>query len=90
MTPPKKTHKQNFGIYPVPGQSRKFVYVYVFLLSLRNSQKVTKYPRFPVLLFLGVFVSLLYFFLGISLVFLSVFCLFYMVLEGLQREKNPW
>ena len=29
------THKQNFGTHPVPGQSRKFVYVYVFLLSLR-------------------------------------------------------
>ena len=31
---PKKTHKQNFGAHPVPGQSRKFVYVYVFFLSL--------------------------------------------------------
>ena len=31
---PKKTHKQNFGTHPVPGQSRKFVYVYVFFLSL--------------------------------------------------------
>ena len=30
---PKKTHKQNFGTHPVPGQSRKFVYVYVFFLS---------------------------------------------------------
>ena len=27
---PKKPHKQNFGTHPVPGQSRKFVYVYVF------------------------------------------------------------
>ena len=27
---PKKTHKQLFGTHPVPGQSRKFVYVYVF------------------------------------------------------------
>ena len=26
---PKKTHK-HFGTHPVPGQSRKFVYVYVF------------------------------------------------------------
>ena len=38
MTPPKKkekkTHKQLFGTHPVPGQSRKFVYVYVFFLSL--------------------------------------------------------
>ena len=25
---PKKTHKQIFGTHPVPGQSRKFVYVY--------------------------------------------------------------
>ena len=33
----------------------------------------------PVLLFLGAFVSLVFFFLGISLVFLSVFCLFYRV-----------
>ena len=30
---PKKTHKQNFGTHPIPGQSRKFVYVYVFFLS---------------------------------------------------------
>ena len=30
---PKKTHKQNFGTHPVPGQSREFVYVYVFFLS---------------------------------------------------------
>ena len=41
---PKKTHKQIFGTQPVPGQSRKFVYVYVFFLSLRkhypiNSEK---------------------------------------------------
>ena len=27
---PEKTHKQIFGTHPVPGQSRKFVYVYVF------------------------------------------------------------
>ena len=33
---PKKTHKQNFGTHPVPGQSRKFVYVYVFFLSLTS------------------------------------------------------
>ena len=30
----KKTHKQNFGTHPVPGQSRGFVYVYVFFLFL--------------------------------------------------------
>ena len=30
----KKTHKQIFGAHPVPGQSRRFVYVYVFFLSL--------------------------------------------------------
>ena len=35
-----------------------------------------KWPLYPVLLFLGVFVSLVFFFLGISLVFLSVFCCF--------------
>ena len=35
MTRKKKhTHKQNFGTHPVPEQSRKFVYVYVFFLSL--------------------------------------------------------
>ena len=33
---PKKTHKQIFGTHPVPGQSRKFVYVYVFFLSLKS------------------------------------------------------
>ena len=32
---PKKTHKQNFGTHPVPGQSRQFVYVYVFFVSLK-------------------------------------------------------
>ena len=30
----KKTHKQNFATHPIPGQSLKFVYVYVFFLSL--------------------------------------------------------
>ena len=34
----QKTHKQNFGTHPVPGQSRKFVYVYVFFLSLRYAK----------------------------------------------------
>ena len=34
--PKKKTHKQIFGTHPVPGQSRKFVYVYVFFLSLKK------------------------------------------------------
>ena len=34
---PKKTPlKQNVGTHPVPGQSRKFVYVYVFFLSLKK------------------------------------------------------
>ena len=32
--PKKKTDKQLFGTHPVPGQSRKFVYVSVFLLFL--------------------------------------------------------
>ena len=30
MERPEKTHKQDFGTHPVPGQSRKFVYVHVF------------------------------------------------------------
>ena len=30
----QKTHKQLFATHPVPGQSRTFVYVYVFFLSL--------------------------------------------------------
>ena len=34
MNEKKKTHKQKFGTHPVPGQSRKFVYVYVLFLSL--------------------------------------------------------
>ena len=29
-------------------------------------------------------------FLGVSLVFLSVFCLFYRVVKGSHGEKNPW
>ena len=33
----KKTHKQNFGTHPVPGQSRKFVYVYVFFFPWKTS-----------------------------------------------------
>ena len=41
----------------------------------------------PVLLFLGVFVSLVFFFLGMSLLFLSDFCLFYRVLTGSHRGK---
>ena len=48
---PKKTHKQLFGTHPVPGQSRKFVYVYVFFpwiyrilrgLLARNPKRVCK------------------------------------------------
>ena len=34
---PEKTHKQIFGTHPVPGQSRKFVYVYVFFLQFQKS-----------------------------------------------------
>ena len=34
---PKKTHKQNFATHPVLGQSRKFVYAYVFFHSLNFS-----------------------------------------------------
>ena len=36
---PQKTHKPDFGTHPVPGQSRKFVYIYVFFLSLRWTPK---------------------------------------------------
>ena len=36
---PKKIHKLNFGTHPVPGQSRTFVYVYVFLsLMIQRGQ----------------------------------------------------
>ena len=45
---------------------------------------------YPVLLFLGVFVSLVFLFLWISLLFLSVFGLFYRVFEGSHGERNPW
>ena len=38
MTRTKK-HKQIFGTHPVPGQSRKFVYVYVFFLSPTSAPK---------------------------------------------------
>ena len=44
---------------------------------------------FPVLLFLDVFVSLVFFLPGISLVFLGVFCLFSKVFRGSPGEKNP-
>ena len=37
---PKK-HKQLFGTHPVPGQFRKFVYVYVFFSFPKNSGKET-------------------------------------------------
>ena len=46
--------------------------------------------KFPVLLFLGVFVSLVFFLLRNSLVFLGVFCLFSSAFKGSQGEKNPW
>ena len=35
---PKKTHKQNFGTHSVPGQSRRFVYVYVFFIHSLNQK----------------------------------------------------
>ena len=44
----------------------------------------------PVLLFLGVFVSLVFFLLRTSLVVLSVFCLFFSAFKGSRGEKNPW
>ena len=40
--PETKPHKQMFGTHPVPGQSRKFVYVYVFFLSLNLASPETK------------------------------------------------
>ena len=46
--------------------------------------------NFPVLLFLGVFVSLVFFLLGFSLVPLSVFCLFSRIFKGSPSEENPW
>ena len=36
------------------------------------------------------FFSLVFFFLGISLVFWCVFCFFYRVFKGSHGEKNPW
>ena len=39
----KKTHKQLFGTHPVPGQSRKFVYVYVFFLFLTFVQEFSEH-----------------------------------------------
>ena len=47
---------------------------------------------FPVLLFLGVFVSLVFLSLGMSLVSLSVFCFFsrsFKGFKGLQGEETP-
>ena len=44
----------------------------------------------PVLLFLGVFVSLLFFSLWNSLVFWGIFCFFSRVFKDSQSEKNPW
>ena len=44
----QKKHKQNFGTHPVPGQSCKFVYVYVFFLSLiSGSGEQRKRTRWP-------------------------------------------
>ena len=36
---PRKIHKQNVATRPILGQSRKFVYVYVFFFSLSFSEK---------------------------------------------------
>ena len=41
---PKKTHKQIFGTQPVPGQSREFVYVYVFFLFLTFNKSAILNP----------------------------------------------
>ena len=66
-------------------------------IRARNPKKSRKGPgaerlknrKNPVLLFLDVFVSLVFFLLGISLVFLSVFSVFSKVFRGSQGEKNP-
>ena len=39
----KKTHKQLFGSHPLPGQSRKFVCVYVFFLGDAPEQFKSRY-----------------------------------------------
>ena len=44
---PKKTHKQLFGTHPVPGQSRNFVYVYVFFLFLISRANNKTSPGTP-------------------------------------------
>ena len=44
----------------------------------------------PVLLFLGVFVSLVFFLLRNSLVFLSVSAYLSGFLKGSHGERNPW
>ena len=44
----------------------------------------------PVLLFLGVFVSLVFFLLGISLVFFDCFLIIFQDFKGSQGEENPW
>ena len=41
----KKTHKQNFATHPVPGQSREFVYVYAFFLSLNEGGRKPRGPQ---------------------------------------------
>ena len=43
----------------------------------------------PVLLFLRVFVSLVFLLLQNSLVFLSIFCLFFQGFKGFERWENP-
>ena len=40
--PKRKTHKQNFGTHPVPGQPRKFVYVYVFFFPWEKGKEIQK------------------------------------------------
>ena len=41
----KKTPKQIFGTHPVPGQSRKFIYVYVLFLSLILQESRKRGPQ---------------------------------------------
>ena len=55
--------------------------------SQNRINRIASKSQFPVLLFLGASVSLVFLFLGISLVFLRVFCLFF---EDSHSDKHPW
>ena len=49
MTHKKKTHKHNFATRTVPGQSRKFVYVYVFFSLILILLKVPFIATVPLM-----------------------------------------